>query len=36
MFVEEEEVQIESIDDYEDIENLEIEHRKFEAETDEF
>jgi hypothetical protein len=36
MFVEEQEVQIESIDDYEDIENLEIEHRKFEAETDEF
>ena len=33
---EEEDVTIESIDDYEDIENLEINHRKFDADTDEF
>jgi hypothetical protein len=35
-FVTEEEVQIESIDDYEDIENLEIKHRKFDRDSDEF
>jgi hypothetical protein len=31
-----EEVQIESIDDYEDIEKLEMNHRKFDADSDEF
>jgi hypothetical protein len=36
MFVVEEEVQMESIEDYEDIEKLEINHRKFDGDSDEF
>ena len=37
MFVsEQEDIQIESIDDYEDIENMEMNHRKFDAESDDF
>ena len=35
-FAVEEEVQIESIEDYEDIEKLEINHRKFDGDSDEF
>jgi hypothetical protein len=36
MFGAEEEGQMESIEDYEDIENLEIKHRKFDGDSDEF
>jgi hypothetical protein len=36
MFEMEEEVQLESIEDYEDIEKLEINHRKFDGDSDEF
>ena len=36
IFTVEEEVEMESIEDYEDIENLEIKHRKFDGDSDEF
>jgi Plasmid pRiA4b ORF-3-like protein len=36
MFAIEEEVEMESIEDYEDIENFEIKHRKFDGDSDEF
>jgi len=36
VFEAEEEVQMENIEDYEDIENLEIKHRKFDGDSDEF
>jgi len=36
MFAMEEQVEMESIEDYEDIENLEIKHRKFDGDSDEF
>jgi hypothetical protein len=36
MFGAEEDVQLESIEDYEDIEKLEINHRKFDGDSDEF